>query len=659
MKLSPIPWRGILLILLLLCALPVWGAKPYKTYVIRNYEGWDILCDPYTVQKGDHIWEILRRRGCIAEHDFPRFIAILKHLNPHIRDINKIYPDQQILIPLKQMKAEEGPPGPDDRFITIPFIPDILDNYEVRPGDCVATILSQYYQIPVQEIPNAVFENVRLSNKHIQDIDRIHPGQTIRIPHLPPRKRSSKIVLAARLHNGPVHAGSRTQKPSSRIALAVPPVPMEPPQEPLVSSGPVTPPPDQGIEPQQKALTPQVLPAASCRELQKTPRSVVSAALEPLGGTLLESGHYFFPTKGKPDLKLDLSLFPVIELNDGRRLLLEPGKGLPEDMEREIRAFWKSLTIIPTDPGEARRTWLDKIFRAIQGEETWQTLNIPRFDDGIQVTLRGDWVLRQKDKYHCITLIEAPEERTSDTLRQYLAEKNIQVSDLLIEEKNEISNVTVQGGRETAERRPPAISTDDHGIPDKGIGGQRKAVSNTPNGQQLPNSEPVKSTEPIVRLLDARSQETFVVEFVEAIGYSYNRRVPLSFQYAGCQVQTVTNLIHGDNGLDAVVDFGTFYGEAKSAIEAGGLKVLTIRPGDEALTIAQNILRMTGIPLTEDPVFFGANREVFKTISLTIPGLLASDPVQGRVLLTRARLHPRILDFLRERKIKVLRIKSH
>jgi hypothetical protein len=76
------------------------------------------------------------------------------------------------------------------------------------------------------------------------------------------------------------------------------------------------------------------------------------------------------------------------------------------------------------------------------------------------------------------------------------------------------------------------------------------------------------------------------------------------------------------------------------------------------LTIAMNTLRAIGIPFAEDPVFFAANRNVFKTVSLTIPGVVSSHPDQERTFLTRARLHPRLCDFLMERGIKVLKIGS-
>jgi len=122
-----------------------WAAKPYKIYVINRYGAWDIVCDAYTVQKDDHIWDILRRKGSIAEEDFPRFVTILKGLNPGIKDVNKIYPSQKILVPLKQVEAKQRPADSSPRYITIPMIPDILyETHQVHSGEYVSRIVTAH-----------------------------------------------------------------------------------------------------------------------------------------------------------------------------------------------------------------------------------------------------------------------------------------------------------------------------------------------------------------------------------------------------------------------------------------------------------------------------------------------------------------------------------
>ncbi|MBW2195970.1 MAG: LysM peptidoglycan-binding domain-containing protein, partial [Deltaproteobacteria bacterium] len=119
------------------------GKKPYKIYVVNKYGAWDIVCDRYTVKKDDHIWEILRRKGRLSEEDFPKFVKILKDMNPHIKDVDMIYPGQNIVIPLKETPARGSSVKEGPRYVTIPMIPDVLfDYYKVKPGDYVSKIVT-------------------------------------------------------------------------------------------------------------------------------------------------------------------------------------------------------------------------------------------------------------------------------------------------------------------------------------------------------------------------------------------------------------------------------------------------------------------------------------------------------------------------------------
>jgi hypothetical protein len=575
-------------VLLVGSAAAVWAAKPYKIYVINRYGAWDIVCDSYTVQKDDHIWDILRRKGSIAEEDFPRFVTILKGLNPGIKDVNKIYPSQKILVPLKQIEAKERPADSAPRFITIPMIPDILyKTHQVHSGEYLSRIVTAHLGVRWDEIPRDYFQTLKRLNPRIKNMDLIYPDQTIRIPALaaqePPAAQPGPVASE-------VAMADEAATPENAMATAIPqalpaPVSVE------------TPVPEQGTPSWQEGL---------------------AEAMKQLGSKLLASGQCYFPEKDRGDVTLDLAAFPVIELQDGRHLLLETGKGLPKDIEEAARASWKDLVILRPDPGDPYDVVLDKVFRAMFGEKVQKVIALPAFDDGIQVTLRGDWILPLEARrgnqgaYQCITLIETPEESTSGPVVQYLAEANIQVLDIV----------------------SPA--------------GKEKAA---------PFSKEKVLKDCLVLGIDGSSQEAFVSGFVSALGYSYDPHVPLSFDYAGFQVQTSANLIYGGRLADLVVDFGTFYGEAKSAVEAGGLRVLSIKPDEDLVTIAKQILAFTGTAYTEGPVFLAANRERSKAASLTIPGILISGVNEKRILLTQVRLHTRLCDFLMEKKIQPVQMR--
>ena len=560
---------------------PARGAQPYKIYTIRTFGNADIVCDSYTVQKGDHIWELLRRKGSISESDFPRFVSILKRFNPHIVNIDMIYPRQEILIPLKETRVKDAPPDTGPRYITIPIIPDVLYiTYEVRPGESMSRIVATRVGLEWNQLPQDYVHTLKRLNPDITDMNVIHPGQAVRIPELPAEGPSRMVASGGTVATEGTVAGEGVGKHS-------------------LSSGTVKLPP-------AKARIPWW-------------HRVVSKTIAGLGGKLLASGQCYFPDKDQEDVALDLTAFPVVEMEDGRHLVLKSRKGFSKKLEMAIRSFWDPLVIIQIDPEEPGATSLDKVFHAVSGGKVQKILDLPKLDDGIRVSLRGDWILSQdhRDKkqyvYYCVTLIENPQERTSTAVVEYLAKENVRVLDILAE-----------GGEE--------------------------------NKTKASQEKPPKEWEMVT--IDALDQEAFVSGLVGAMGHSYESHVPLSFDYSGFQVETVANIIHSENALDVVVDFGTFYGDAKSAIEAGGLRVVSISPEDEALGIVRNVLMAVGVPFTEDPVFFGANRNVFKATSLTIPGLMTLRPREEMTILMQSSPDPKLVEFLREKQVRILKIKA-
>ncbi|MDY6954657.1 MAG: LysM peptidoglycan-binding domain-containing protein [Thermodesulfobacteriota bacterium] len=301
MRLSKIAWRVVPIVVLALSwSPPAQGATAYKIYTLHTYEGQDVLCDLYTVQKDDHIWQILRQKGRIAERDFPRFVNILKGLNPHVEDVDRIYPGQELLIPLKQVAAPKGPSQEGQRYVTIPMIPDVLyRDRKVRSGDSVSKILMTHLGLSWREIRKGYLQAFRQLNPDIKDLATIYPGQVLKIPEL---------------------ASEGGAEPS----LAMPPLSAAPPAEAATPSASVEIPPSE----EEVAVLHHVL----------------SETVGQLGGKFLAKGQCYFPVKGEKDLELDLATFPVIETDDGRHMILETRQGLPQDVGKAISAYWKGIS---------------------------------------------------------------------------------------------------------------------------------------------------------------------------------------------------------------------------------------------------------------------------------------------------------------------------
>jgi hypothetical protein len=629
----------------------VWAAKPYKIYVINKYGAWDIVCDAYTVKKEDHIWDILRRKGRIAEEDFPRFVEILKKMNPGIQDVNKIYPNQKILIPLKQLPAkDERRPTPGPRYVTIPMLPDVLyRSHKVETGECLSKIVAHQLGLNWNEVPKDYLDTLKRLNPRIKDLDLIYAGETIRLPELKPVSLAAEesdgvqtvptdLVETAGADTPLLTPGTGEEEPmvaqqeSAHGKDTIFPKEATPEKAPSLASSPQK---DrdhgegtvlEGFAASGDAPTDTfsrkrvyrssvdvVFPLNGAEKARW--HDGVSQVLTQVGGRLLTSGHIIFPAKKGRDVALNLAAFPVAEWGSGKHVLLASGRFLPEDIEKVIRASWPNLLVLRADPGESAPAVLENILTAFLGAKTYRELVLPPFDDGVQVTLRADWIMpREKggeNQYQAISVLGHPGERTSPAITKYLNHHGIVVTDIVEETPGE-KYVMHASGKEKA-----------------------KVALLSP-------------------AIDGTGQEAFVSTMAHALGFFYAPNTPIVFNYAGFQVQTSANLIYGKSSLDVVVDFGTFYGDAKSAIEGGGMRILTVKPEDDLLGIARGFFDMLRLSYVETPMLLAANRSVSTSIGLSLPGVLVSHGEKDRAFLTFRAPEPELLAFLNHHHIEAL-----
>ena len=124
---------GFLIWLLTTFQAPVFAAVLYKSYLVKYDRGWDILCDPYVVQKDDWVYKIFRQKGELSAKDFREFLSIFRRLNPHIQNIDRIRPNQHIIIPLKKIEPGTFPDQASGNvtipFVTISKVTDLINSY--------------------------------------------------------------------------------------------------------------------------------------------------------------------------------------------------------------------------------------------------------------------------------------------------------------------------------------------------------------------------------------------------------------------------------------------------------------------------------------------------------------------------------------------------
>ena len=393
----------IILLAILIVPLKANSAFLYKSYTIRYDRGWDILCDPYVVQKNDWVLKLFRQKGEIAHKDFPEFLRIFKRINPHIRDIDRIQPGQYIMIPLRKLR-QGAMPGQSTGIVTVPFvtisnIPEPLKRYsgayEVQKGDCVSILIARKFGAYDSRSYHEGIKLFRLINPDITDLDQIFEGQMINIPDPSIRNQPWYASLfdpsVARKYD------SGTDSPAlSEIAAVEPPGP------------------DNSAD---------------------RPKSPLLEAASILKAKLYNKGVYYFPRQGQEDFELDLARMPLLELKDGTRVVFPQdiaGQGPAVEM---ARSFWNNLKVVSIEPGASVEQIFNSIFESLGID--FLNIRLSFSDRGIDVEARGKWIIdepsatEKTDRKVCISLIDNPGQRTPESITRYLEQHDIVIKDVL------------------------------------------------------------------------------------------------------------------------------------------------------------------------------------------------------------------------------------
>lgn len=368
------------------------SALLYKSYVVRQDRGRDILCDPYIVQKHDYVLKIFKQRGEIAHADFPEFLNIFRRINPQVANINRIRPGQHIFIPLKKL-APDSIPDQATGVVTIPFVtistlPDLLNEnasaYVIKRGDTVSRLLSRSFAKYGTKEYQEGLRIFQLLNPAVSDLNQIYVNQQVVLPQ-------------AALRNQPWYASLFDN--TGEISTL---------QVPSVSSPAPVPKP-------------------------QSPGSSLEKAARLLDARVFNKGTYYFPRPGGSDFQLHLARHPILEFPDRRRAVIAPppgsGSGIREADLSAMKSFWESLSVLPVDPNAPVEQILDAYFNSTEKKATQPDVSFS--DNGVRVSVRARWWLNRPSggTVGLIPLSGNPG-GTPDALLGYLAKHGITLKEI-------------------------------------------------------------------------------------------------------------------------------------------------------------------------------------------------------------------------------------
>jgi hypothetical protein len=400
----------VLTTILLIPANPGDAAMLYKDYVVRYDRGWDILCDPYQVRRGDWVLKIFRQKGEIAHEDFREFLGIFQRLNPHVRDIDRIRPGQVVDIPLKKL-ARGALPGQASGMVTIPFVmihsPEKMikkhsRNYVVKRGDTVSQLITKNFGGRYGNLTYS--QGIKLfhaANPRIKDLNRIYVGQKINMPA--PSIRQQNWYGAMFDEEGNLKNEMAAPKADQAEAPA--------PQPPAAAVPAVSPP----------AKPEEIVPAAEAASMA--------------GGRLLNKGTYYLPMEQGREFELDLSRYPMIDMGNGTKVVLTTRDMVMNVDLPLIQSYWEDVKIVKVSENASSREILESMFTALSKDASANRL---AFEDGaaaIQISAR--WIRTEAagdgstPRHTCITPIADASRKTHDSVVRYLDSQGIVLNEII------------------------------------------------------------------------------------------------------------------------------------------------------------------------------------------------------------------------------------
>jgi hypothetical protein len=251
----------------------------------------------YVVKEGDWLFGIMQSQAGLTLHRS----TIIKKLNPNIKDVDRIYPGQVLILP------DMGPPASADKDGSSP-----TEAYAIKKGDSITRIAIRQFNITkLSEVIKTVNEIKRL-NPDIKNYNLIYPREILRLP------RRSIIITKQEAKVSEVESPTQVEDLSKEKQL--------------------------------------MLPEARL--------AVIRHVIGRMNGSLITTGKYYIPIPQVGQVTIDCTTIPAVELDDGNIVLLDFSDRIPDTLRNMIKANWNNYHPIKVNDLENTAATLQKIVNA-------------------------------------------------------------------------------------------------------------------------------------------------------------------------------------------------------------------------------------------------------------------------------------------------------
>ena len=515
-----------------------------------------VLTEEYTIKEGEWVWQVLREKGLLEQHNLSELLSVLQALNRSLNKLDLVHPGEKIIIPLKIAPVAGAPAlaaSPPPVKASLEDLKGLdLEGYTVEPGDSIISVVKGRYDIPDEHLYREYLEMVKRLNPSIKDLNIIQPGQKIRLPIYSPVIVRKPIEIKAAIAH----------------------------------------------KPEEKETTPVA--------------DDLGVIFGEMGEEWVNTGEHFIPLKSGGQIDLKAVSFPILNLQDGLRVIVDLKNKLPDKMAKLIESSWGNYRVLHLDEGDNLRSALDKI---------WVVCSYPKVSKGgeplelggdIPIRITGDWIVSlYKTKSHdrpdffVINLRESPSPNIPRMIRKYTETLGVKIIDY-----------------------PP--------VEDKSAGVMEKTALLEGGG----------------------NPESLVIKLLELAGLSYSTQVEIPVfqrQKAGFKLVVKADFFLKIQGRDAIIDLTGLAPEVVSLLEEHKFLVLSMANEKNPLSMASRTLDFLGIESRDGPhSFMAITGSDLRNVKLTLSGIVFSDSHGNPVLVTPLKLPDEIAAFLSKRSYRIL-----
>ncbi|MFH1624713.1 MAG: LysM peptidoglycan-binding domain-containing protein [Pseudomonadota bacterium] len=334
--------------------------------------------------------------------------------------------------------------------------------------------------------------------------------------------------------------------------------------------------------------------------------------LTQMGEGWIRSGDHFLPVKPRGLMKLSSKSFPVIYLQNGRTLLLDMNNSLPDRIGRLIESNWPSYRIVHLIEKDDLRSALNKVLTSSNYHKVFEKNEPLELRGDFVFKLTGDWIASLSNssslrgpRFVLINLTEMDIPPIPAMIVKYLERVGVRI-------------IVYPKGYDSYVERIDDVNVMERGTDKLSLVRKILSVANV-----------IYSSEAEIALYGSKEADS----------------------YFSLRTDFLVNI----NGKEAVVDLRGLEPEIASLLKERGFLHLSLVDEEEPLKVVARTLQFLRTPYSAGPhTFIIAKWDESRQITLTIQGIIFSGPKGEVVLATSTTLPIEISAYLSQKGYKIL-----